>query len=146
MSALRRRPGNVPRTSSPEPTTTAEATAATTAAETTTTDDSGGDSGTVVSNLREEIRHVEVPVFKRRSKRRNGFIFGLGGLFGVFIALFFANQNEVISFDALMDLNLESLIDVIPAAMVRDAKEFTVWSAYHLEKGATDKLAWMLTF
>lgn len=73
------------------------------------------------------MRHIEVPIIKKRSKRRNGFIFGLGGLFGVFIALFFANHNEVISFDALMDLNLDSLIDVIPAGMVRDAKEFTVW-------------------
>jgi phospholipid:diacylglycerol acyltransferase len=42
------------------------------------------------------------------------------------VALFFANQHEVISLDALMDLNLESLIDVVPAGLVRDAKEFSV--------------------
>lgn len=63
---------------------------------------------------------------KRRSKRRNGLIFGLGGIFGIFVALFFANQNEVISLDALLDLNIDSLIDVIPAGIVRDAKEFSV--------------------
>lgn len=131
MSTLRRRPGNVPRTSSPEPSTDTTTTPTPTHPLTTNTEN-GGDPGDIVSNIREEIRHVEVPVFKRRSKRRNGFIFGLGGLFGVFVALFFANHNEVISFDALMDLNLDSLIDVIPAAMVRDAKEFTVcW----LERG-----------
>ncbi|KMQ44737.1 Phospholipid:diacylglycerol acyltransferase [Trichophyton rubrum] len=62
---------------------------------------------------------------KRRSRRRNGLIFGLGGIFGIFVALFFANQNEVISLDALLDLNIDSLIDVIPAGIVRDAKEFS---------------------
>lgn len=67
----------------------------------------------------------EQPV-KRRSKRRNGFIFTLGGIFGVFLALFFANQNEVISLDALTDLNLDALIDVIPAGILNDAKEFSV--------------------
>ncbi|KAE8556588.1 hypothetical protein EYB25_001290 [Talaromyces marneffei] len=60
-----------------------------------------------------------------RGKRRNSFVFLLGGLFGIFIALFFANQNEVISLDALMDLNLDSLIDVIPTGILSDAKEFT---------------------
>jgi len=63
---------------------------------------------------------------KPRSKRRNGLIFVLGGLFGIFIALFFANQNQVISLDALMDLNLESLIDVIPQGILKDAREFSV--------------------
>lgn len=61
-----------------------------------------------------------------RGKRRSSFVFLLGGLFGIFIALFFANHNEVISLDALMDLNLDSLIDVIPTGILRDAKEFTV--------------------
>lgn len=69
---------------------------------------------------------------KRRSKRRNGLIFGLGGIFGIFVALFFANQNEVISLDALLDLNIDSLIDVIPAGIVRDAKEFSVRYSYFL--------------
>lgn len=64
---------------------------------------------------------------KPRGKRRNSFIFLLGGLFGIFVALFFANQNEVISLDALMDLNLDALIDVIPQGILRDAREFTVW-------------------
>ncbi|EEH43551.2 phospholipid:diacylglycerol acyltransferase [Paracoccidioides brasiliensis Pb18] len=62
---------------------------------------------------------------RRRSKRRNGLIFGLGGIFGIFLALFFANQNEVISLDALMDLNLDSLMDVMPAGMIRDASQFS---------------------
>ena len=63
---------------------------------------------------------------KKRSKRRNGFIFGLGGLFGVALAAFFANQHDVISFEGLMDLNLDSLVDVIPAGIVKDARDLTV--------------------
>ncbi|CRG85269.1 phospholipid:diacylglycerol acyltransferase [Talaromyces islandicus] len=62
---------------------------------------------------------------KPRGKRRHSFVFMLGGLFGIFVAVFFANQNEVISLDALMDLNLDSLIDVMPQGILRDAKEFT---------------------
>lgn len=69
---------------------------------------------------------VKQLVIKPRSKRRNGFIFMLGGLFGIFIALFFANQHEVISLDSLLDLNLESLMDAIPQGIVSDVKEFSV--------------------
>lgn len=80
---------------------------------------------------------------QRRSKRRNGLIFALGGLFGIFIAVFFANQQEVISLESLLDLNLDTLIDVIPQGIMRDAKEFsvlyshTLWLAvYHPVKPA----------
>lgn len=78
--------------------------------------------------LRAEFDGAKVKqlVIRPRSKRRNGFIFVLGGLFGIFIALFFANQQEVISLESLLDLNLESLIDVIPQGIVRDAKAFSV--------------------
>ncbi|KAF7714175.1 Phospholipid:diacylglycerol acyltransferase [Penicillium ucsense] len=77
--------------------------------------------------LREEFGGAKVKqlVIRPRSKRRNGFIFVLGGLFGVLVALFFANQQEVISLESLMDLNLESLIDVMPQGIVRDAKAFS---------------------
>lgn len=72
------------------------------------------------------IARLKKYITKPRGKRRHSFIFLLGGLFGIFIALFFANQNEVISLDALMDLNLDSLIDVIPTGILSDAREFTV--------------------
>ena len=60
------------------------------------------------------------------NKRRISIFFALGGLFGVFIAGFFAQQQDVINFEGLLDLNLESLIDVIPAGIVKDAKDLTV--------------------
>ena len=81
----------------------------------------------------EEVRLV--PLSKLRSltsrkprKRRNWIIFGLGGLFGIVVAAFFANQQDVINLEGLLDINLESLLDVIPAGVVRDAKELTVGS------------------
>ena len=78
--------------------------------------------------LRAEFGDAKVKqlVLKPRSKRRNGFIFLLGGIFGIFIALFFANQHEVIRLDSLMDLNLDSLMDAIPQGILRDVKEFSV--------------------
>jgi phospholipid:diacylglycerol acyltransferase len=80
------------------------------------------------ARLRAEFGDAKVKqlILKPRSKRRNGFIFVLGGLFGIFIALFFANQSEVISLDSLMDLNLESLMDAIPQGIVSDVKQFSV--------------------
>ncbi|MCJ1428074.1 hypothetical protein MMC29_005982 [Sticta canariensis] len=62
---------------------------------------------------------------KKRSKRRHGFVFGLGGLFGILVAAFFANRHDVINFEGLMELNLDSLIDAIPAGVVKDAKDIT---------------------
>ncbi|KAI9873865.1 MAG: hypothetical protein M1830_010512 [Pleopsidium flavum] len=77
----------------------------------------------------EEVRLVPVSKLKaltrKKSKRRNGLIFGLGGLFGIIVAAFFANQSDVINFEGLMDLNLDTLLDVIPAGIIRDAKELT---------------------
>ena len=61
----------------------------------------------------------------KKSKRRQGLIFGLGGLFGLFVAAFFANQHDVINLEGLVDFNLEALIDVIPAGIVNDAKDIT---------------------
>ncbi|GES58336.1 phospholipid:diacylglycerol acyltransferase [Aspergillus terreus] len=62
---------------------------------------------------------------KKPSKRRSGFIFVLGGLFGIFIALFFANQQDVIRLDSWMDFNIDTLMDVIPQGILKDAKEFS---------------------
>lgn len=63
---------------------------------------------------------------EKKGKRRNGFIFTLGGIFGIILAVFFANRHDVISFEGLMDLKLDSLIDVIPAGVVREARDLTV--------------------
>jgi len=79
----------------------------------------------------EEVRVVPVSKLKaltgkKRSKRLNWSIFGLGGLFGLFLAAFFAQQKEVIHLEGLLDLNLESLLDVIPQGIIQDARDLTV--------------------
>ncbi|KKY23195.1 putative phospholipid:diacylglycerol acyltransferase [Phaeomoniella chlamydospora] len=78
----------------------------------------------------EDVRLVSVEKLKtlkkgKGSKGRQSLIFGLGGLFGILIAVFFAQQQEVIKLDGLMDVNLDSLIDVLPAGLVKDARDLT---------------------
>ncbi|KAI9836160.1 MAG: hypothetical protein M1837_003448 [Sclerophora amabilis] len=60
---------------------------------------------------------------KKGGKRRHGLVFGLGGIFGIAIAAFFADRHDVINFDALVDMNLDSLLDVIPVGILKDAKD-----------------------
>ena len=69
---------------------------------------------------------------KSRKRWSRGVIFGLGGLFGVVIAAFFADRHDVINLEGFMDLNLESLLDVIPAGIINDAKDLTVRSIFGL--------------
>jgi hypothetical protein len=108
MSALRRRFGRIfSETPSPSPSRDA-------------TPDTG-----------EEVRLVPVSKLKklttpRKSKRKSWLIFGLGGLFGLIVAVFFANQQEVIKLESLLEVNLDSLLDVIPAGIVKDAKDLSV--------------------
>lgn len=71
----------------------------------------------------EELKSFARP---KTRKRTTWAIFTLGGLFGVAIALFFADSQDVINLNGLLDLNLDSLMDVIPASIIRDAKELTV--------------------
>ena len=63
----------------------------------------------------------------KRSKRWQLSIFGLGGIFGLVVAAFFANQHDVINLEGLVDFNMEALLDVIPAGIVNDAKDITVY-------------------
>ena len=72
-------------------------------------------------------KHLEYLKSKRR-RRSTWIIFGLGGLFGVVLAAFFAQHNDVINLEGLVDFNLDSLIDVIPAGILKDAKDITVSS------------------
>ena len=90
----------------------------------------------------EDVRLIPVQQLKalkhKGRKRRNGLIFGLGGLFGVFLAVFFAQQQDVIRFEGLMDVNLDSLVDVLPAGLIKDAKDLTVsvffYSSYEIKR------------
>lgn len=61
---------------------------------------------------------------KAGGKRRTAWIFTLGGIFGIAVAAFFVGNNEILDIAALGDLNLDSLLEVLPAGLVNDAKEF----------------------
>lgn len=56
-------------------------------------------------------------------KRRNGLIFFLGGIFGLLAAGFFAQRSDLLDFPELGELSMESLIDVLPAGFVSDARD-----------------------
>ncbi|KAF2773707.1 LACT-domain-containing protein [Teratosphaeria nubilosa] len=57
-------------------------------------------------------------------KRRNAWIFVLGGVFGVFVAGFFASStgsiDRLVDLAGLQDLNLDSFLDVLPTGLIRD--------------------------
>ncbi|RFU29111.1 hypothetical protein B7463_g7221, partial [Scytalidium lignicola] len=59
----------------------------------------------------------------KTSKRRNGFIFVLGGLFGILVAGFFAERTDLIELPEIGELSMDSLMDVLPAGFVRDARD-----------------------
>ncbi|KAB8345859.1 hypothetical protein FH972_022914 [Carpinus fangiana] len=77
-----------------------------------------------VKKIKELNEHLAQRKKVKGVKRRNAWIFGLGGLAGVFIALFFAGSNDMVdltTFTHLKDMNLDSFIDVLPKGMVKDA-------------------------
>ena len=61
----------------------------------------------------------------KASKRRYFWIFVLGGVFGLLVAGFFVGQSDL-ELSHWKDLNLDSLMDVLPAGLVRDAKDLQV--------------------
>ncbi|EXJ85703.1 phospholipid:diacylglycerol acyltransferase [Capronia coronata CBS 617.96] len=107
MSALRRRIGNVLR-DSPSPSPSRD-----------TTPDPNDEVKVVSKKKLEKIRK------HGSSKRRTGAIFGLGGLLGLLLALIFAQSQDVIKLEGLLDVNLDSLMDVIPAGIVKDVKDLS---------------------
>ncbi|KAI0012387.1 LACT-domain-containing protein [Xylariaceae sp. FL0662B] len=66
------------------------------------------------------IHHHDRP---KTRKRRNTFIFLMGSLFGLIAAGFFARNNDLIEFPELSEFSMDSLLDVLPAGLVKDIKE-----------------------
>jgi phospholipid:diacylglycerol acyltransferase len=57
------------------------------------------------------------------TKRRHAWVFVLGGLCGLLLATFLANNNDLID---LAGLNLDQFVDVLPAGFMSDINEFQV--------------------
>ena len=62
----------------------------------------------------------------KQSKRRNLWIFGLGGIFGIAVAAFFAGSNDMIDLSALDNMNMASILEVLPAGLIKDAQQLQV--------------------
>ena len=80
------------------------------------------------SNLR-VITAEQLHTLKRKGKhgkRKNLWIFGLGGVFGLIVAGFFASSNDLIDMSSLERVNLESIMDALPANFVRSAQQLQV--------------------
>ncbi len=67
-----------------------------------------------------KIKIIEKP---KTHKRRNTFIFMLGGLCGLIAAGFFASSNDLIDFPEFSDLSTDKLIDILPAGLIRDVRD-----------------------
>ena len=63
---------------------------------------------------------------KSKSKRKNAWVFGLGGIFGLVLAGFFASSNEMIDLKSLENMNLDSILDALPANLVNSAQQLQV--------------------
>ncbi|KHO01083.1 Lecithin:cholesterol/phospholipid:diacylglycerol acyltransferase [Metarhizium album ARSEF 1941] len=60
---------------------------------------------------------------KATRKRRNTFIFFLGGICGLLAAGFFAKTNDLIDFPELGELSMDSFFDVLPAGLIKDMRD-----------------------
>lgn len=86
------------------------------------------------SNLRlvtaERLNTLKQKGKSKNGKRKNLWIFGLGGLFGLVIAAFFAGSNDLIDLKSIEGMNLESLMEALPANFVRSAQQLQVRMAH----------------
>lgn len=62
-------------------------------------------------------------VVTKTRKRRNTFIFLLGGLCGLIAAGFFATSSELIDFPELTELSMDKFVEVLPAGLVKDVRD-----------------------
>lgn len=70
----------------------------------------------------------------KHAKRRNAWVFGLGGVFGLIVAGFFATSNDMIDLKSLQDMNLESIMEALPANFVSSAQQMQVRNSLREER------------
>ncbi len=67
-------------------------------------------------------------------KRRNTFIFLLGSLFGIVLAGFLAKENNLISLPEISEFSMDSFLDILPAGLAKDMRDFVVRSSGGLKR------------
>ena len=92
------------------------------------------------SNLRVVTAEKLQTLKKGKSgKKKNFWIFTLGGIAGVVAAAFFAGSNDMIDFSSLEGVNLDSLYEALPAGFLRDAQQMQVgagsFDSRHFQRG-----------
>lgn len=79
-----------------------------------------------LDKLRKDVKQVK----RKGIKRRNAWVFVLGGVFGICVAGFFASSNgsldRLVELAGMQDLNLETLFDVLPAGLIKDVQDMQV--------------------
>lgn len=103
--------------------------------------DNNNDSSTDVSreptpdpdrpaNLRvitaEKLHTLKQGSKNKNGKRKNFWIFTLGGLAGVLAAAFFAGSNDMIDLSSLEGVNLDSILEALPQGFIKDAQQLQV--------------------
>lgn len=92
--------------------------------------EAGGDAYRIVpeetlNKLRKKVKTT------KGGKKWNAWIFGLGGVFGLVMAGVFAGSNggidKLVTMAGLEDMNLDSILDVLPAGLIRDMRDLQVW-------------------
>ena len=71
------------------------------------------------------VKKLEKLTNKKTSKKRTTVIFGLGSLLGILLALVFAQQQDVIKLEGLWEVNLESLMEILPPGLIKDARDLS---------------------
>ncbi|KAK5727991.1 phospholipid:diacylglycerol acyltransferase [Elasticomyces elasticus] len=88
-------------------------------------DSTKGDHLTVLPTEKVEKLHKKIK--KQGTRRRTIWIFALGGLFGIFVAGFFASSNggleSLADLAGLSNMNLDSILDVLPAGLIREVQD-----------------------
>ncbi|KAJ9611085.1 phospholipid:diacylglycerol acyltransferase [Cladophialophora chaetospira] len=62
---------------------------------------------------------------RKHNKRRSWMTFALGGFLGLLLAVLFAQSQDIVKLEGLLEVNLDSLLDVIPAGIVNDVKDLS---------------------
>lgn len=106
--------------------------------------ESSGNAEELTLVPRSAVKHLTKHSKPKGRKRRGGFVFFLGGIFGILVAGFFAQKNDLFEMpefaDLISDLNIDSLMEVLPAGFLQEARELKVGRCDILYDYLTDKL------
>lgn len=95
-----------------------------------TNEEDGGDFKIIPKQKLEKLKKEVKAVQGKGHKRRNFWVFALGGVFGILLAGFFASSNgsldQLVNMAGMKDMNLDSLLDILPAGVIRDVQNLQV--------------------